>query len=100
LQNIEKFSDKVITDVGKELSNDLTEEEKKEKENKNEDTLKFREWIKKILGEKITRVEASTRLIDSPATIVQSEYGVSPSMQKYLRAQAVVDSDDQGQFAG
>lgn len=39
-------------------------------------------------------VQASTRLVDSPATLVQSEYGVSPSMQKYLRAQAVVDSDD------
>jgi HSP90 family molecular chaperone len=38
-------------------------------------------------------------LVDSPATIVQSEYGVSPNMQKYLRAQAVVESDDKGEFA-
>ena len=29
----------------------------------------------------------------------QSEYGVSPNMQKYLRAQAVVDADDKGEFA-
>lgn len=40
-------------------------------------------------------VEASARLIDSPATIVQSEYGVSPTMQKYLRAQAIVENDNQ-----
>jgi heat shock protein beta len=55
--------------------------------------------MKTILGDKITRVEVSTRLVDSPATIVQSEYGVSPNMQKYLRAQAVVESDDKGEFA-
>jgi len=99
LQNIEKYSDKVITDAGKEFSTDMTDDEKKEKEKKNEDSEKFRMWMKAVLGEKITRVEASTRLVDSPATLVQSEYGVSPSMQKYLRAQAVVDEDDKGQFA-
>jgi len=99
LQNVEKFSDKVITDAGKEFSEDMTEDEKKEKEQKNEDLEKFRLWYKEVLGEKITRVEASTRLVDSPATLVQSEYGVSPTMQKYLRAQAVVEEDDKGQFA-
>ena len=55
--------------------------------------------MKATLGDKITRVEMSTRLVDSPATLVQSEYGVSPNMQKYLRAQAVVEADDKGEFA-
>eukprot|EP01036_Dinobryon_divergens_P024372 gene24370-32817_t len=99
LQNIEKFSDKPITDAGKESMEDLDEDEKNEKEKQNSDLEGFRTWLKGVLGEKITRVEASTRLVDSPATLVQSEYGVSPSMQKYLRAQAVVDSDEKGQFA-
>jgi HSP90 family molecular chaperone len=99
LQNVEKYNDKVITDAGKELNLDVTEEEKRERELKNEAIEDFRIWFKKILGDKITRVEASTRLVDSPATLVQSEYGVSPSMQKYLRAQAVVEDDDKGQFA-
>ena len=99
LQNIERYRDFLITDVGREASMDLSEDEKKEKEKANDDSEDFRKWLKDMLGEKITRVEVSTRLVDSPATIVQSEYGVSPSMQKYLRAQAVVDSDDKGQFA-
>lgn len=60
---------------------------------------KFRVWMKHILGDKITRVEVSTRLVDSPATIVQSEYGCSPSMQKYLKAQAVMEEDKNGQYA-
>lgn len=99
LQNIEKFQNKTVVDVSKEINQDLSEEEKKEKDLKNENSTEFRNWIKKMLGGKITRVEASTRLVDSPATLVQSEYGMSPTMQKYLRAQAVVADENKGQFA-
>lgn len=99
LQNIEKFSEKIITDAGKEVIADLSDDEKREKERQNEDLEGLRKWLKGVLGDKITRVEVSTRLVDSPATIVQSEYGVSPSMQKYLRAQAVVENDTDGQFS-
>eukprot|EP01039_Chlorochromonas_danica_P006208 gene6208-6846_t len=99
LQNIEKFQDKVITDAGKEFNEDLSEDEKQEKQKKNDDLETFRIWMKDVLGDRITRVEVSARLVDSPAIIVQSEYGVSPNMQKYLRAQAVVENDDKGQFA-
>lgn len=76
----------------------MIEDEKKEKQTNNENSEELRLWIKKRLGEKIQRVEASARLVDSPATLVQSEYGVSPNMQKYLRAQAVVDNDSKGNF--
>jgi heat shock protein beta len=99
LTNIEKFEGKEIIDAGKEASQDLTEDEKTEKLKKNEDSEALRDWMKSILGERITRVEVSSRLVDSPATLVQSEYGVSPTMQKYLRAQAVVENDDKGQFS-
>lgn len=99
LQNIYKFKDKELMDAGKETIQDMSESEKQEKEQKNMDTEDLRIWMKSVLGEKITRVEASTRLIESPATIVQSEYGVSPTMQKYLRAQAVVQDSNQGQFS-
>eukprot|EP01038_Epipyxis_sp_PR26KG_P009274 gene9274-12494_t len=99
LQSIEKYSDKIITDASKESNNDLSEEEKKEKEKKNEDFEELRMWMKGVLGDKVTRVEVSTRLVDSPATLVQSEYGISPSMQKYLRAQAVVDSSEKGEYS-
>jgi heat shock protein beta len=99
LQNIEKLGDKTITDAGRESIQDLSDEEKKDKDKKNEDLEGFRTWMKGILGEKVIRVEVSTRLVDSPATLVQSEYGVSPTMQKYLRAQAVVEEDNAGQFS-
>ena len=99
LQNIESFENKQIIDAGKEAIDDVTEEEKKEKERKNSEFEGFRTWMKSILGEKITRVEVSARLVDSPATLVQSEYGMSPSMQKYLRAQAVMENDDKPQYS-
>jgi len=99
LQNIERFMDKQIVDIGKESQDDLSEDEKKEKEQKNEDFEGLRTWMTKVLDGKIIRVEVSTRLVDSPATLVQSEYGVSPNMQKYLRAQAVVEEDNKGEFA-
>lgn len=99
LQNIVRFNDKDIVDVGKEAGQELSEDEKKEQQEKNQDSEKLRTWMKEVLGTRITRVEVSTRLVDSPATIVQSEYGVSPNMQKYLRAQAVVENDDKGEFS-
>lgn len=99
LQNIEKYADKTVADVGKEAAQELNDEEKNAKEQSNSDYEGVRTWMKNILGERITRVEVSSRLVDSPATLVQSEYGVSPNMQKYLRAQAVVDADDKGEFS-
>ncbi len=96
LQYIDKYGNKQIVDSAKELpsNSNESEEEKKEKELKNEEISSLRNWIKDILGDRITKVEASTRLIDSPATLVQSEYGVSPNMQRYLKTQNVADSED------
>lgn len=99
LQNIEKYADKTVADVGKEAAQELNDDEKNAKEQSNTDYEGVRTWMKSILGERITRVEVSSRLVDSPATLVQSEYGVSPNMQKYLRAQAVVDAVDKGEFS-
>merc|ERR1719198_1731574 len=97
LQNIDNYKEKSITDVGKEID-DLSDDEKAEKDQKNTDFESVRLWMKKVLGDRITKVEVSTRLVDSPATLVQSEYGVSPNMQKYLRAQSVMDEDGKGEF--
>jgi HSP90 family molecular chaperone len=89
LRSVPCCAGKTIVDAGKEASQDLSEEERQAKQAHNEESEAFRHWMKDALGDKITRVEASSRLVDSPATLVQSEYGVSPSMQKYLRAQVM-----------
>lgn len=54
------------------------------------DTPGFRQWLSETLGDKrVQKVEISRRLVGSPATLVQSAYGMSPTMARYMRAQAV-----------
>lgn len=48
----------------------------------------------------MTKVEVSTRLTESPAALVQSAYGLSPQMQKYYKAQAVLQDDDASALGG
>jgi hypothetical protein len=55
-----------------------------------------RDWYKSLLGKRVTRVDVSTRLTESPAAVVQSAYGMSPQMQKYYRAQSVTTDDESG----
>jgi HSP90 family molecular chaperone len=63
LQNIERFADKDIVDVGKEVAGqELSEEEKKEQGQKNADSEQMRAWMKEVLGERITRVEVRVLL--------------------------------------
>ena len=45
------------------------------------------DWLKSALTGKVTKVEVSTRLTDSPAALVQGAYGMSPTMQRYMKAQ-------------
>jgi TNF receptor-associated protein 1 len=57
----------------------------KEKLNKEQvDTLSG--WIKKILGDKVDAVRESKRLVDSPAIIVNTDQGMTTSMQKVMQA--------------
>jgi molecular chaperone HtpG len=95
LQHIDTFGGKKIVDAAKEMPNtSQSAEEKREKDKQNEEMETLRVWMKTVLGDRITKVEASTRLVDSPATLIQSEYGVSPNMQRYYRANTMADSDD------
>ena len=39
-------------------------------------------------------LQVSTSLSDSPAVLAQAEYGMSPQMQKYMKARAVAMGDE------
>merc|ERR1719382_660325 len=71
-----------------------TEEEKKEME----DTVKEYEglatWLKKQLGERVQKVQVGERLVSSPATLVQGEWGMSPMMQRYMKSQTTSSASD------
>merc|ERR1712061_776910 len=72
----------------------MGEEEKKEME----DTVKEYEglatWLKKQLGERVQKVQVGERLVSSPATLVQGEWGMSPMMQRYMKSQTTSSALD------
>merc|ERR1719382_583771 len=63
-----------------------------------EDTMKEYEglatWLKKQLGERVQKVQVGDRLVDSPATLVQGEWGMSPMMQRYMKSQTTSSASD------
>ena len=75
-----------------------SDDEKKELEAKRESLEDLCGWIKETLGSKVTKVDVSSRLTSSPAALVQSSYGMSPTMQRYMKAQAVAMGESENLF--
>ena len=46
------------------------------------------EYLKEILGMQVDKCEVSSRLTKAPCALVQPQWGVSPQMQRFMRAQA------------
>jgi heat shock protein beta len=46
-------------------------------------------FLERAVGPAVERVELSRRLTASPAAIVQPQWGMSPQMERFMRAQAV-----------
>jgi len=97
MMELKDFEDKDIVDLSKDNVKgiDDNEDKKKEKEAAQtdfEDTLKF--LVESIGDKKISKAEVSTSLSDSPAVLAQAEYGMSPQMQKYMKARAVAMGDE------
>jgi len=91
VQNLEKYKDFDLVDVSKEgLDLDEGDDDKKAAmEAKNEENAELLNFFKGALGERIERAVCTDLLTDSPAALVQGAYGLSPTMQRYMKAQAV-----------
>merc|ERR1712066_109172 len=94
-QSIVDFEGKKLVDINKAgLDFDKSDDEKKEMEELTKDYEPVATWLKKQLGERVQKVEISDRLVDSPATLVQGEWGMSPMMQRYMKSQTTSSSQD------
>jgi len=95
IEAIRDYKEFNVIDATKEgLDLEDGEETKKETEELNEKYADLREFLEVQLEGKVQKVTVSTLLTDSPAALVQGAYGVSPTMQRYMKAQSVASGGD------
>jgi len=95
-QTLEKFGDFSLTDAAKgDLKLPEDEAEKSKKEEATKDLEDVCAWLENELTGKVQKVVVSTMLTESPAALVQGAYGMSPTMQRYMRAQAVASGQEE-----
>uniref|UniRef100_A0A7S2MDC2 Histidine kinase/HSP90-like ATPase domain-containing protein n=1 Tax=Haptolina brevifila TaxID=156173 RepID=A0A7S2MDC2_9EUKA len=102
LQGIGKFKDFDVIDASKENADlgDLSEEEKGEAESAKEELKAAMEYLKTTLGARVDKVDVSSRLTSSPSALVQPQWGMSPQMMKFMKAQAAAAGTDDAMMGG
>lgn len=89
-----------FVDVSKEdlnLGELKSDEEKKEDEALKEDFKTVSDFMTKLLANKVGKVETSDKLTESASTIIQSSFGISPTMERYMKeVGASTPGDDPG----
>lgn len=97
IQNLTEYEKKKLKNVAKgdlKLWDEDDEELSKKKEKKiKEEFTSLLAWWKKILGDKVEKIEVSKRLVDTPCIVVSSEHGYSASMERIQKAQAFNNQD-------
>ena len=102
LQGVGKFDDADVVDAAKENADlgEISEEEKASTEKAKAELAPTLEFVKKTLGGKVDKVEVSTRLTSSPSALVQPQWGMSPQMQRFMKAQAAAAGTEAGMMQG
>ncbi|CAJ1966618.1 unnamed protein product [Cylindrotheca closterium] len=94
-ESLRSYKDVDIKDAGKDTSFDDDEDSKKKKEELNREFVDVINYLETTLTG-VEKVSVSDLLTDSPAALVQGAYGMSPSMQRYMKAQAVAAGSEVG----
>jgi len=93
IQQLKEYEGKKMMDVSKEgLDLSLNEDEKKRVEEEKKTFEALCKKMKEILGESVEEVMVGERMVNSPASLVTSEYGWSANMQRIMKAQVLRDS--------
>jgi HSP90 family molecular chaperone len=90
LQGVGKFGEFDVIDAAKENVDlgELSEDEKEASEVAKLELNATTAFLKDVLGTMVDKVEVSTRLTSSPSALVQPQWGMSPQMQRFMKAQA------------
>merc|ERR1712183_958295 len=96
IEAVRKYKEFDIVDASKEGLDieEKDEDAKRKKKELSEKYSKVTEYLEGELSGLVEKVVISTLLTESPAALVQGAYGVSPSMQRYMKAQSVATGSD------
>jgi len=97
MESLRNYKEKDVVDGSKEnlnLTDNDSEEDKKKKEELAKDYQLVIEYLETLLVGKVQKVTVSDLLTNSPGALVQGAYGVSPTMQRYMKAQTVASGSD------
>jgi len=93
MQQLKEFEGKKMVCITKEgLDLNESEEEKKKAEELRQQAENLCKIMKEILGDKVEKVQVSSRISTSPCVLVTSQYGWSANMERIMRAQALRDN--------
>merc|ERR1719493_460964 len=93
VQQLKEYDGKKLVNVTKEgLDLGLSADEKAAFEEKKASYEGLCKKMKEILGDKVEEVLVGDRMVDSPASLVTTEYGWSANMQRIMKAQVLRDN--------
>ena len=88
VQQLKEYEGKQLVDVSKEdLDLGQTEEEKEEIKTKEKDFESFTKYVKKILGDEVSKVVLTTRTVDTPCILSSSKGTWNANMQRIMKSQ-------------
>jgi TNF receptor-associated protein 1 len=85
MNNAREFDGKKLT-AADHADVKLTDLPKPEGALSEDDTKKLTAWLKETLGERVSEVKASDRLVDSPALALNADKFMSPHMRRMMKA--------------
>jgi molecular chaperone HtpG len=92
IQQLKEYDGKKLKNCTKEgLDLEMSEDEKKQLEEKKASYEGLCKLIKDVLGDKVEKVLVGQRISDSPCVLVTGEYGWSANMERIMKAQALRD---------
>merc|ERR1712127_643120 len=92
VQQLKEFDGKKLKSTTKEGLDIDDEDEKKKIEEMKAEFEPLTKLMKEVLGDKVEKVQISSRMADSPCVLTTSEYGWSANMERIMKAQAMRDT--------